>query len=369
MACIPPFAGIAAPRRRLLLLASILLSTHCGHQRPDEATTDGSWLDLVPAFGGRQMAIDSIARVGGNYWIADAEGDELVRLDSEGRVVDRWSHLGPASVPVDEPLHLGQVDEGVILVYLGAKKVAITMNEQGQILHAFSLEDSFGFDVTSADRLWVGRPWSGELVATYDSDGRELGGVGALKTFDEAYPESAEAAPVAPALRDPFLFLNLVHIEADDRGGAFLSFRFAPIVQRYDRDGRLAWETRLRGREVEDLEELFLGGHQSREKGNAVRLELYGMAASVITLGAAFDPATEQLYVLLANQAIVPMDGDGHQRPTLLPRFASVEAERHPFLLAIHTLRPGVMLFTNPILATSWNAAAPSDLMNWPSGE
>lgn len=325
-------------------------------------------MDLVRAFDDQDLAIDSVARLGGDFLLADTEGGQLTRVDSDGRVLDRWSRLSPYSIPVDQPIHLAQVDDESAVVYLGATKSTVTIDQSGRVLQTSTLDDFFGFDLTRSHQLWVGRPWSGALVTTYDTAGNELGGVGALKTFDETYPGVEEPSLVDVVLRDPFLFLNLVHVEADDRGGAFLTFRFAPIVQRYDHAGRLLWEARLQGREVKDLEELYLG-RERREQDRAVRMEVHGMAASLVTLGAAFDPATGQLHVLLANQRIVRLGQDGRQGLTFLPRFSEGDMEPYPFLLTIHSLRPGTVLFTNPILAKSWITTAQADVLDSPSGE
>jgi len=205
------------------------------------------------------------------------------------------------------------------------------------------------------------------LINVCDLAGRELGKFGSLKSLEESYPKVSDVKSIHPRLRDPFLFLNLVDLESDDAGGAFATFRFSPIVQHYNQRGELLWETRLEGEEIQELGDMYL--HEPAEAENpAARMSVAGFTANLVTLGAAYDSARSLLLVLLPDQNIVLLDEYGHQGPTLSPRFLNEGPEPFQYLLALHSVGPGRILFTNPILQRSWVADLPKSL-EFPSGE
>jgi len=338
-----------------LVLAVAASLVTCSCQRASEPIEDALRLDLTPAFGGLDLPADGVARFGDEYMLADSQGSRLISVNDRGELLESWSTLGESRTPLQEPVFLEQVNEDSAVVFQKGNRQVAKFDSEGRIQATTDLRDFFGLSLPASDHIWVGRPWSGALINIHSLRGEELAEFGALKTFEQSYPRATDVKSVHPRLRDPFLFLNLVQLEADGTGGAFATFRFSPFVQHYDKQGKLLWETRLEGGGIQNLEDNYL--RDVKTAGNpAARMSLNGLAANVVSLGSAFDSTSGNLLVLLADQEIVLLDEQGHQGPYLSPRFHGDSPKPFRFLLAVHSIGPGRVLFTNPILQRSWLA-------------
>ncbi len=182
--------------------------------------------------------------------------------------------------------------------------------QQGDTPELAKFATSWSIAVDSQGGIFLSQPRNENLLTAYDSRGRKLRGVGEKLEPEKVYPEVCKTNPRCQDRRYR-VTLNRVKAAVDGDDNLYVGFDVAPIVRRYDSEGRLIFETRLEGGHVDAMVELQW--ETPKKWWDYYSYNLDGVQALTIVNGLTVDPATGKVYCLVGSRAIYVLAPDGRQ--------------------------------------------------------
>lgn len=284
------------------------------------------------------------------FAVTDTAGNRVLVAAGDSTVRLSVGSIGSGAADLLRPSDIGIDREGSFYVRdYGNDRVQV-FTSSGRPKARFAVEDFFGFAVGPSGTVYVGRPEDGALITAYRTNGEVVRRFGALKKAGELYPRG-----YAGRGADDDLLLNRVRLSTDSEGNLLAAFAFAPVVQKYDADGKLLWETTLSGAAVEQLVALFATDESGRGK-KFIRMALDGRAANLVLSSIATSPDGSRIYVLLPNGVVVELDSKGKQRRALRLDFGSTGAAPSPTDVAA---MGGELVLIDKIGQQLWKGALP----------
>ena len=307
-------------------------------------------IGVEPLHPGSVQAPAGLAIAGDRIYVSENKSNYVAILDLEGRKIGRFGSIGSKAGEFFRPSEIRVGSDGKIYVNdFGNERVQV-FSPTGEPLGSVSVTGSKGMAISADGLLFLGLPGEKTVVSAFDSSGNRTNGFGALRKVTDLYQGKGGA------LDERFrIVINRVHLEADREGGVFVIYRFAPVVQHYDRMGELVWETRLTGALVDTLSERFL--NRSRGAANFMMTATDGQAANVVTLGAAYDTPLRRVYVVLPGFGLAILDDLGKQ-VEILPLDAG-QADEKLFPFRLEHAESGVLTGIDIFSGSLWRLRLP----------
>lgn len=289
-----------------------------------------------------------LAMTQGRYYVTDQRGNVLLAFDSRDRLLAKFGTAGSGKGEFIHPTTLSSGPDGQIYVRdLGNDRIEF-FDLAGRYTGEIKAQDFSGFAISGRNEIMVGLPQDGALVTVYDRRGHEIRKIGKLRKTSEFYGPASRGDD----LRNQVL-INRVNLAAGEQGTLYVTFLFAPVVQKYDADGRLLWERRLGGPDIETLTSLFLSD-EGRAGRKFVRLAMDGRAANLVTAACGFDPVVRRLYILLPNRRLMSLNPDGSAAGLFELRSAS---QKTPMPLVLGSVSNNVLALVDPFNQVVWRGS------------
>lgn len=321
----------AVQRRRFAVLSLLLAATvPVSAVEPPAEVAQLSAVALRPLdLEGVDLQPGGIAAGTKDFAVTDTAGNRVVVAGGNGTVRLSFGSIGSGPSDLLRPSDVGIDGEGSYYVRdYGNGRIQI-FTSSGRPKARFAVDDFFGFAVGPSGTVYLGRPQGGSLVTAYRASGEVARRFGSLKKAAELYPRGYRGRGA-----EDDLLLNRVRLSTDREGNVLAAFAFAPVVQKYDANGRLLWETRLSGAAVEQLVSLFAADESGRGK-KFLRMVLDGRAANLVQASVTASADGSRIYVLLANhRVVVELDSKGKQLRTLRLDFESTGTTPSPMEIA-----------------------------------
>ena len=228
-----------------------------------------------------------------NYILSDFRNNRLVVLDKNMNMKRVIGKIGSGPGRVTHPGEVGVSSDGTIYVVDSGNKRIEKFSIGGEYIGEFKYHRLFeGFAVSGAGEVYLGHPETGSLVTVYSSNGKVMRSFGKLKQFSEVYGD--KLASKNHTFKNA---INRVRFSVDNDGYIYLTFRLAPLLQKYSPDGSLIFEHRLEGAEIENLTRVVTTDTSDKYISSVID----GIEEHIILLDPIFDSRTNQIHILLAD--------------------------------------------------------------------
>ncbi len=237
-------------------------------------------------------------------FVLDAGLNEVAVFDLKGRFLERFGSIGSEPGDFFRPVEILEYQQDSLLIHdLGNDRIQI-LSQQGSSLASFRIEPFEGLAVGRQGEILAGQPQYGRLISSYDKQGVLERRFGSLKSYSEVYGREYRSRN-----RSYRRVLNSIVLESDREGNAYVAFRFAPIVAKYDPSGKLLWEVRPESEAIRELSQRFVTSAPGAS--GFIQTFAHGKRVNVICLDAAFDHVRDRLLVLLPGRRILELGADG----------------------------------------------------------
>ncbi len=238
--------------------------------------------------------------------VMDKEDSRLLVVRDDA-VVDVLGRLGQGLGEFFRPAGLSYSNGKLFIADQGNYRIQI-LETDGTPVSDFLVSFAPGYLAGNQyGQVLVNNPKGGSLFDVYDQFGMLIGQRGSLLNPTEAYPDR-------PRLNRTTL--NRGFILADDKDGVFVVFQFAPIVQKWNVQGRLMWERRIGGEEIDRLV-AGLFGEAGGKKYSVKSTE--GEPSLSIIVSASCLASTGELVVALSDQTLFRISPDGSSAVKIKP--------------------------------------------------
>jgi DNA-binding beta-propeller fold protein YncE len=246
-----------------------------------------------------------VATHGGRYYVSDMRGNRVLVFDGDMRLERSIGTIGSGPGRLIHPGYLDVSGGGTLYVQDGGNERIERFTPDGRYAGEFPTPFLYeGFAVGRHEEVYLGQPENGHLVTVYSETGKVTGGFGELKKFSDVY--GAEFAEKDTLYERG---INRVRLSTDKEGNVYVSFMLAPLLQKYSPDGRLLFERRLEGPEVDRVTNVLL--QHPPEKFLSFAKD--GFEERIVALDPISDPKTGNIYVLLADGSIYVADREGRK--------------------------------------------------------
>lgn len=274
------------------------------------ATADGGQTSSYrKLFDGLDVDVYDVASYKSLYVVSDRTRNSLLVINDRSEIQKEISGIGSAPDRLFRPGYIDVASDGAVYVQDGGNERIQSFDLEGKYLGGFTATPYMGFAAGAGGEVFLGQPERGNLVTVYSRDGKVLRSFGALKKFSEVYGD------VQPGEDEKWRnAINRVKLSVEPDGGILVSFMMAPFIQKYTREGKLVFESKLEGPEVDALTQtamLTAGG------GN-LTMSMDGFPEHVIALEAVALPGGE-IDVTLTDGSIYVADAEGHKLGVLHP--------------------------------------------------
>lgn len=269
---------------------------------------------LVPVFQEAEVKPVEPRRVlqhDGEYFILDYKTSRILVYD---RAMKFARSIGSVGAGPGEFFHPDDfvIRNGLIYVYDEGNHRIQVLDLGGKFISQFRLPYTRGLAVNSKGEILVGQPEEGRLVSAYSKDGKLLRSFGELKSFSGVYGEQHKDKDTKYQTA-----INRVALTVDSQDFVYVTFVVAPIIQKYTPEGKLVFETRLRGPSIDLLT------HYVVTEAMAKKIVVQFMGTDMANLTAwesSIDPRNGNIFALLPDNALYVMNGEGEQVAIFTPR-------------------------------------------------
>ena len=288
----------------------------------------------------RDVPLDQSRRIlvgsDGNYYVLDAGNNRIVVLSPDWKFVRQISEAGQEPGALFDPQDFALDRQGNILVIDGKKRLQ-GFTAAGKHLGTITYwAECLALAVNGRGEYLLSQPELGALVTVYGPDGKVRRSFGKLKDGGGPYRSVA----------------NRVHLAVTSQDEVYVSLDHQGILQKYDSNGRLLWETMIPGAQVERLRGIFWSDDPNKSKHGVVISTVHSrLSAFYVAFNLFFDESRRQLYVPLNDGSIYIADTNGkpikfmNQPRGAVDFYSSVTTDQQNRLVATSRYR-GVLLIT-----------------------
>lgn len=252
-----------------------------------------------------------VASYQNKYFLTDVEGNRLLVINNSMEVERDFGRIGSGPGRLLHPGYLDVGGDGTVFVEDGGNERIVKFDQSGNYIGEFRVDAFQGMAVDTQNRLYLGQPEEGSLITVYSSTGIKLRSFGTLKKYSEIYGETFRDKDVSHMTA-----LNRVRLATDKDGSLYVSFMITPLIRKYGADGRLVFERRLEGPEIDRLMEAI-------QKRRYIATKSDGVDVRIIALDPVIDPANGNIMVPLVDGSIYVADRDGNKLSILRPAWTN----------------------------------------------
>ena len=250
------------------------------------------------------LDVYDVASHKGSYYISDRTRNCIVVVNEGFEIQRLIGGIGSAPGRLFRPGYIDVSRDGLIYVQDGGNERIQCFAIDGTYLGGFATKPYMGMAVGLNGEVYLGQPENGALVSVYSRDGKYLRSFGDLKAYSEVVGQKSQDLDEQYARA-----ANRVRLFVDRDGSTFVSFMLVPLIQKYSPDGKLVFESRLEGPEIESL----------RQTPGLLTMSMDGFAETILALEAIALPSGE-INVVLTDGSIYVADQNGRRKRVIHPQ-------------------------------------------------
>jgi len=280
-------------------------STSLSHRLDDRTVTAKSETSTyTKIFQDLGLDVYDVASHNGLYYVSDRTRNSIVVVNERFEIQRLIGRIGSAPGELFRPGYIDVSRDGQICIQDGGNERIQCFSIDGTYLGGFATKPYMGMAVGPNGEVYLGQPENGALVSVYSRDGRHLRSFGKLKTYAELI------GPEFQDLDEQYdRAANRVRLFVDRDGNTLVSFMLVPLIQKYSSDGKLVFESRLEGPEIDAL----------RQTPGLLTMSMDGFAETILALEAISLPSGE-INVVLTNGSIYVADQNGRRQRVIHPQ-------------------------------------------------
>ncbi len=296
---------------RLILSAGLIRLTQDASipDKPDEGTALSK--NGTPAYARifEDLGLDvyDVASFNGAYYVSDRSRNSIVVVNERFEVQRVIGGIGSAPGRLFRPGYIDVSTDGLIYVQDGGNERIQCFSIDGTYVGGFTTKPYMGMAAGPKGEVYLGQPENGALVSVYSSSGKHLRSFGKLKSYSELMGKEFETLDEQYAQA-----ANRVRLSMDKDGSMLVSFMLVPFIQKYSPDGKLLFESRLDGPEIDAL----------RQTPGLLTISMDGVAETILALEAIALPSGE-INVVLTDGSIYVADQNGRRQRVIQPQSGS----------------------------------------------
>lgn len=251
------------------------------------------------------LDVYDVASHNGLYYVSDRTRNSIVVVNERFEIQRLIGGIGSAPGRLFRPGYIDVSKDGLIYVQDGGNERIQCFLIDGTYLGSFATKPYMGMAAGLNGEIYLGQPENGALISVYAKDGKHLRSFGKLKTYSEVMGKEFQELDEQYATA-----ANRVRLFVDQDGSILVSFMLVPLLQKYNTEGKLVFESRLVGPEVDAL-------RQSPD--GLLTMSMDGFAETVIALEAIALPNGE-INVVLTDGSIYVAAHNGRRQRVLRPQ-------------------------------------------------
>jgi len=281
-------------------------SSAASPRKPDDATAaskneDSTYTRIFQDLG---LDVYDVASHNGLYYVSDRTRNSIVVVNERFEIQRLIGGIGSAPGRLFRPGYIDVSRDGLIYVQDGGNDRIQCFAIDGTYLGGFATNPYMGMAAGLNGEVYLGQPENGALVSVYSRDGKRLRSFGKLKTYSELLGQKSQD------LDEQYVrAANRVRLFVDRDGSTLVSFMLVPLLQKYSADGKLVFESRLDGPEIDAL----------RKTPGLLTMSLDGFAETIFALEAIALPSGE-INVVLTDGSIYVADQSGRRQRVIQPQ-------------------------------------------------
>lgn len=272
--------------------------------KPNDGPTKKDASSYIRVFQDLGLDVYDVASHNGLYYVSDRTRNSIVVLNERFETQRLIGGIGSAPGRLFRPGYIDVSEDGLIYVQDGGNERIECFALDGAYLGAFATKPYMGMAAGRNGEIYLGQPENGALVSVYSRDGKHLRSFGKLKTYSELLGQEFQD------LDEQYdRAANRVRLSVDRDGSTLVSFMLVPLIQKYGPDGKLLFESRLEGPEIDSL----------RQKPGLLTMSMDGFAETILALEAVALPSGE-INVVLTDGSIYVADQNGRRQRVIHPQ-------------------------------------------------
>ena len=270
----------------------------------ETATTTGTPAHYSTILQSVDLDIYDLDSYDGRYYVSDRSLNSVLVFNDKFEFKTAFGSIGSGPGKLFHPGSIAVSPDGIVFVQDGGNLRVESFRTNGAFIGEFHTEPFMGFAAGAGGTVYLGQPEKGALVSVYSSDGKFLRSFGKLKEYSDVF------GPSTANLNQQFSKgTNRVRISLKRNGNILVNFVLVPILQEYTPQGKLVFESRLVGPEIDELTSTT--GH--------LTMSMDGFVEHVIALEAIERPNGE-INVVLIDGSIYVADSKGQRLRVLQPK-------------------------------------------------
>lgn len=254
------------------------------------------------------LDVYDVASHNGLYYVSDRTRNSVVAVNEHFEIQRLIGGIGSEPGRLFRPGYIDVSADGLIYVQDGGNERIQCFATDGTFLGGFATKPYMGMAAGLNGEVYLGQPENGALVSVYSRNGKHLRSFGKLKIYSELMGQKFQD------LDDQYAqAANRVRLFVDRDGNTLVSFMLVPFIQKYSPAGKLIFESRLDGPEIDVL----------RQTPGLLTMSMDGFAESILALEAIALPNGE-INVVLTNGSIYVADQNGRRQRVIQPQAADI---------------------------------------------
>ena len=291
---------------RAVVSISLMGVQRASLDNPDDATAVAKTgkSSYTRVFQNLALDVYDVDSHNGSYYVSDRTRNTIVVVNERFEAQRLIGSIGSGPGRLFRPGYIDVSHDGLIYVQDGGNERIQCFALDGTYLGGFTTAPYMGMAAGLNGEIYLGQPENGALVSVYSRDGKRLRSFGKLKTYSELMGKEFQD------LNQQYAHAaNRVRLFVDRDGSTLVSFMLVPLIQKYTPDGKLAFESRLEGPEINAL----------RQTPGLLTMSMDGLAETIVALEAIALPSGE-INVVLTDGSIYVADKNGRRQRIIHPQ-------------------------------------------------
>jgi len=295
---------VRTARSRAIVSISLIGPPDKASDKSGDAVASSENSTYTRLFQGLGLDVYDVASHNGLYYVSDRTRNSIVVVNQRFEIQRLIGGIGSAPGRLFRPGYIDISQDGLIYVQDGGNERIQCFAVDGSYLGSFPTRSYMGMAAGLNNEIYLGQPENGALVSVYSRDGKHLRSFGKLKTYSELMGQEFQDLDEQYARA-----ANRVRLFVDHDGSTLVSFMLAPLLQKYSPEGKLVFEVRLDGPEIDVL----------RQTPGLLTMSMDGFAETILALEAIALPNGE-INVVLTDGSIYVADKNGQRQRVIHPQ-------------------------------------------------